>query len=166
MIEHAVTPSLTCPFCDSQRLKRDGYTLKGFKRFCCHVCQRYWQDAYVRAKPNKIDPQKELFAWARLHPIVSMYLVAVPNGGCRRPKEVEKRIAQGLALNVGDVLLAYPHHQYHGLWIEFYKEDQKLHSCLSKAREKWILSMQNVGYQVKSAQKWQEAAQEIEKYLT
>lgn len=57
--------------------------------------------------------------WFRLqYPKLAPLLFAIPNGGWRNPTVAAKLKAEGVMPGVPDMFLAYPHGQFHGLWIE------------------------------------------------
>lgn len=57
--------------------------------------------------------------WFRLqYPKLALLLFAIPNGGWRNPTVAGKLKAEGVAPGVPDLFFAYPHGDYHGLWIE------------------------------------------------
>jgi len=57
--------------------------------------------------------------WFRLqYPKLAPLLFAIPNGGWRNPTVAAKLKAEGVMPGVPDLFLAYPHGQFHGLWIE------------------------------------------------
>lgn len=83
-----------------------------------------------------------LMIWARTQPILSEYLIHIPNGGYRRPQEAIKLKKMGVKAGVSDLFLAYPNPAYHGLWIEL--KSEKGH--LSPAQKHWLNLMAAVGY--------------------
>lgn len=55
--------------------------------------------------------------WFRYeHP--DMVLFSIPNGGKRSAITAKIMKAEGQMSGVADLFLMYPHHGYHGLWIE------------------------------------------------
>lgn len=44
-----ISPFRSCPHCYSIKTKKDGLTAKGFQRFYCGECRKYWQSSYVRS---------------------------------------------------------------------------------------------------------------------
>ncbi len=85
-----------------------------------------------------------LMVWAKTQPILSEYLIHIPNGGYRYPKEAIKLKKMGVKAGVSDLFLAYPNAHYHGLWIELKSEKGKL----SPEQKAWLILMETVGYAV------------------
>ncbi len=83
-----------------------------------------------------------LIQWAKTQPILSEYLIHIPNGGYRRPKEAIKLKKMGVKAGVSDLFLAYPNSHYHGLWIEL--KSEKGH--LTPEQKHWLNLMGRVGY--------------------
>lgn len=83
-------------------------------------------------------------SWAKTQPILSEYLIHIPNGGYRHPKEAIKLKKMGVKAGVSDLFLAYPNPHYHGLWIELKSEK----GTLSPEQKHWLNLMEVVGYGV------------------
>lgn len=148
-----------CPYCHQQDIKRDGSTIKGAQRFFCYNCNRYWQDSYVRATSRNFQEQKELFAWAQMHPILFNHLLTISDGG----GQLKPRQNLPTGRQACDILLAYPVSPYHGLWIKLKTGKAKAHR--SEPTQTTMHALKAVGYDVKIAHGWQEAANEIKSYL-
>lgn len=83
-----------------------------------------------------------LMSWAKTQPILSEYLIHIPNGGYRHLKEAIKLKKMGVNAGVSDLFLAYPNSHYHGLWIELKSEQGRL----SSEQKAWLILMEQVGY--------------------
>ncbi len=73
---------------------------------------------------------------------MSDYLIHIPNGGYRHPREAKKLKKMGVKAGVSDLLLAYPNDYYHGLWIELKSPKGKL----SSEQKEWLNRMKAVDY--------------------
>ena len=104
-----------------------------------HVIPRMKQ-SYMTETQHHIG----LMHWAKTQPILSEYLIHIPNGGYRRPKEAIKLKKMGVKAGVSDLFLAYPSPHYHGLWIELKGSKGKL----SIEQEAWLKLMETAGYAV------------------
>lgn len=84
-----------------------------------------------RMKPSYMTETSHhigLIHWAKTQPILSDYLIHIPNGGYHHPREAKKLKKMGVKAGVSDLLLAYPNDYYHGLWIELKSPKGKLSS--------------------------------------
>lgn len=112
---------------------------------------------------TEAQEQRALIKWAQHHPICRNYLVHYPNGGFRNLIEAVNLKRAGAKAGVSDLLLAYPCHGYHGLWIELKRFRNP--SRLTKDQQIWLTRMRNVGYVAVVAQGWEVAKSVIEIYL-
>lgn len=126
-----------CPYCRSENIKRDGLTIKGFQRFYCHFCRKYWQGKYIRKKSTALEEQKKIIIWLQSHPILSQHLVAV---------------ARDQSLVIG-----FPTEEYHGLCIQIKSEE----NLVDSKKNITIYS----GYSLKIVDGYKEALEQIENYL-
>ena len=160
MINSKQTPQkIQCPYCHLEQVKRDGNTIKGAQRFFCYNCHRYWQDGYIRGS-NAFEEQKELFAWAQMHPVLMNHLLTIASSFNRHTQTRSKTQSKSQAC---DVLLAYPRNDSHGLWIKLKKQQEA--KLTSETEQPLMQALRSVGYAVKVAYGWQQAAKEIEDYL-
>jgi hypothetical protein len=111
------------------------------------------------------DEQAALFQWAAYNtarlPELAL-LFHVPNGGKRAPATAARLKAEGVKPGVPDVWLPVPRLGQHGLVIEM-----KCHGGrLSDEQKQWINDLHAQGYYVEVCWTWQQAADEIETYLT
>lgn len=93
---------------------------------------------------NETQHHIGLMVWAKTQPILSEYLIHIPNGGYRHPMEAIKLKKMGVKAGVSDLFLAYPNPYYHGLWIELKSEKGKL----SPEQKSWLILMQRVGFAI------------------
>lgn len=133
-----------CPYCQGENIKRDGITIKGFQRFFCHFCKKYWQGNYVRKKSTLLDDQKKIISWARSHPVLSQHLIAVASDNI--------------------FLLACPNGKYHGLWLHL-KSKENTEIYKENSKEIKLEKMSSMGYHCETIHEFQEALQKIENYL-
>ncbi|MGH9351925.1 MAG: VRR-NUC domain-containing protein [Terriglobia bacterium] len=107
-----------------------------------------------------------LMRWAALMQVagigrISDYLIAIPNGGKRNPREAARLKRMGVKGGVSDYFLAFPRNGFHGLWIELKAEGGRV----SEAQGEWIKRMRLAGYQATIAWGWTEAREAILYYL-
>lgn len=105
--------------------------------------------------------QMQLVAWARLHNTIGPYLIHIPNGGYRNPREGAKFKRMGVLRGVSDIFLAKPQNGLHGLWIELKRPGGKLTSD----QYNWIKLMLAQGYEAKVCYGFDEAKDVILEYL-
>lgn len=108
--------------------------------------------------------QEALFEWAQ-YQIQDMpeleYMYHVPNGG-KRDKATEVALKrQGVKSGVPDIVLPVPRGGFHGLYIELKVGKNKA----TKNQERWLEFLNSQGYYAIVCYGWQQAAQEIIKYL-
>src|SRR5579863_3136530 len=97
--------------------------------------------------PRESQEQKALFDWAQYHPICRDFLIHIPNGGYRNPREAANLKKQGVKRGVSDIFLAYPiwdsqGMHYAGLWIELKRKGGKL----TVEQDAWLSMMSDQGY--------------------
>lgn len=107
--------------------------------------------------------QSALIRWSKYHPIAKDYLIAIPNGGYRNPREAARLKTEGVREGVSDLFLAYPTDQYHGLWIELKRPKPK--GRVTVSQRKWLDRTSGVGYLSQVAYGFDHAKQIIEEYL-
>lgn len=100
--------------------------------------------------------QMAVFEWAQYQPCgqgkISAYLVHVPNGGYREPREAARLKSLGVRAGVSDLFLALPRLTYHGLWIEMKRQQKQFkgpaatRSAVTPEQLDWIAAMQRQGY--------------------
>jgi hypothetical protein len=120
-----------------------------------------------RRRPRQLEhaEQVALIAWARMaeRRIPALrYLIAIPNGGKRDARTAAALKREGVKPGVSDLLLAYPCHGRHGLWIEM---KARHGGEVSASQEAWVFDMRVLGYAAGVAYGWLEARELIEDYL-
>jgi hypothetical protein len=111
--------------------------------------------------PTEDQQQIAIMNWAKWHPLLSKFLIHIPNGGSRHKGEARKLKAMGVKAGVSDLFLAYPSHGYHGLWLE----GKSLKGKLSKHQIDWLDRMKSVGYKTDVFFCFEQAKRMIENYL-
>lgn len=69
---------------------------------------------------NHYEDSESMALWqrAQLNPILREYLIHIPNGGKRNPREGARMKRMGVRAGVSDYHLPVPRGKYHSLWIE------------------------------------------------
>ena len=135
------------------------------------------------ASGSEDGQQIALFAQAALHydkyPMLR-WMHAIPNGGYRDKAEAGKLVAMGARSGVWDVFLPYPVYHgeipngtdypdilYAGLYIEMKKSNRRNHKNGGLTDEQLTFKeyAENAGYACKICYSWQEAWDQIVKYL-
>jgi HNH endonuclease/VRR-NUC domain len=111
--------------------------------------------------------QKALIDWAhinkRQYPWL-LYLIAVPNGGHRRPAVAGKLKAEGVKAGVSDLFLAYPKGAYSGVWIEMKAPRSQGGKAPSRAQLEWLEAMRKNGYAAAVCYGWDDAREVLLAY--
>lgn len=118
------------------------------------------------------EHQKALIAWAhrvRLPPAadveegatVAFYLLAIPNGGQRNPREAARLKAEGVKPGVSDLLLPLRRDGFHGLWLELKAPG----NTPTKLQHEWLRRMARAGYRAEWRDSWTDAAAVIADYV-
>lgn len=108
--------------------------------------------------------QVALFAWAednveRLPALALMF--AIPNGGHRHVSVAAKLKMEGVKAGVPDLMLPWPAHGRHGLFIEMkYGKNQP-----SNSQQLWLQRLEMAGYATAICYSTQAAITVIENYL-
>lgn len=113
---------------------------------------------------HESEEQQALFTWAEYekHNIPELELLYhIPNGGKRNAREAARLKREGVKSGVPDINLPIPRGMYYGLWVEMKSEKGKP----TKSQEKWIKSLRDWGHYVAVCHNWEEAKNEIIKYL-
>ncbi len=118
------------------------------------------------------EHQKALIDWARRVPLpaaidvepgshVADYLLAIPNGGRRNPREGARLKAEGVKAGVSDLLLPLRRCGFAGLWLELKAPGET--PTLSQSI--WLDRMALAGYRATWADDWLDAAGKLAEYL-
>lgn len=123
---------------------------------------------------NHIEHQHQiaLISWARrvklapaadIRPgaVIGDYLLAIPNGGKRSPREGARLKAEGAKAGVSDLLLPIRRGGFGGMWLEMKAPGEKP----SPKQWEWLEFMDRAGYHATWCDDWEKAAQAITDYL-
>lgn len=115
--------------------------------------------------PTEEQEQIALMAWAKLYepdyPQLKL-LFHIPNGGKRNPREAARFKKAGVKPGVPDLFLPVSASGYHGLFIELKRTKG---AAVSPAQVRWLRDLAAQGYAAVVCKGWQEAADEIGRYL-
>lgn len=115
--------------------------------------------------PSESQEQKWLFEWARLReravPELKL-LFHIPNEGKRTKATGGKMVAEGLKSGVPDLFLPVARGCFHGLFIEMKRVKG---GRVSLNQHEWITELVRQGYRCAICRGWEEAKDEIERYL-
>lgn len=113
--------------------------------------------------PSESVEQQNLFRWAAVRwPKEMRLLYHVPNEGKRSRANGARLKAEGLRAGVPDINLDVARGEYHGLRIEM---KRRRGGRVSPEQAAWLEALREQGYAAVVAYGWEEAADEIEKYL-
>lgn len=115
--------------------------------------------------PTEEWEQITLMRWVKLNearcPQLKL-LFHVPNGGKRNAREAARFKEAGVKPGVPDLFLPIASNGYHGLFIELKRTKG---AVVSPAQERWLHDLAGQGYAAVVCRGWQEAADEIMRYL-
>lgn len=109
--------------------------------------------------------QEALFEWAAYNTVrfpELEYMYHVPNGGKRDKATAVALKRQGVKAGVPDIALPVPRGDWHGLYIELKVGKNKE----TDNQRRWLKYLDEQGYFTAVCYGWQQAAREIEGYLT
>ena len=116
--------------------------------------------------PTEAQEQAALFEWAERakgrYPALR-WMFHIPNGGSRNPIEARHLKEQGVRRGVPDILLPHPNPIYKGLFIELKRQKG---GRTSEEQREWIAELNRAGYRAVVCKGWEEARDEIIKYLS
>lgn len=121
--------------------------------------------ARTSAAPTEAQEQESLFRWAAYNRIKYPELELmyhVPNGGGRNLIEAAHLKAQGVKPGVPDICLPVPNIKYTALYIEL---KRRKGGKVSEEQRGWIAALNRVGCRAVVCHGWDEAREEIERYL-
>lgn len=115
--------------------------------------------------PTESEEQQTLFRWSAMqcgkYPELAL-MFHVPNEG-KRSKAVGGRMkAEGLKSGVPDIFLPVPRGEYHGLFVEMKRTRG---GTVTDCQKIWLHDLTRQGYRAVVCRGWQNAADEILKYL-
>lgn len=108
--------------------------------------------------------QSALFSWAELNKNIMPeleFMFHIPNGGKRDIRTAVRLKAEGVKPGVPDICLPVPTCKYNGLYIELKVGKNKP----TEYQSKWLSALNKHGYHAIVCYGWQDAADEITKYL-
>lgn len=121
--------------------------------------------ARTSAAPTEAQEQESLFRWAAYNRVKYPELELmyhVPNGGGRNLIEAAHLKAQGVKPGVPDICLPVPNIKYTALYIEL---KRRKGGKVSDVQRGWITALNRVGCRAVVCHGWDEAREEIERYL-
>lgn len=121
--------------------------------------------ARTSAAPAEAQEQESLFRWAAYNRVKYPELELmyhVPNGGGRNLIEAAHLKAQGVKPGVPDICLPVPNIKYTALYIEL---KRRKGGKVSEEQRGWITALNRVGCRAVVCHGWDEAREEIERYL-
>lgn len=92
---------------------------------------------------------------------IGWYLLSIPMGGKRNPREAARLRAEGAKAGVSDLLLPLRRGPFAGLWVEMKAPGNKP----TELQAAWMARMQFAGYRAEWRDDWRKAAQLITDYL-
>ncbi len=144
---------------------------------CCLWCRYYGmcrsevtgEEATEGMKNYRTDDesgnQEALFEWAAYNMVrfpELEYMYHVPNGGKRDKATAVALKRQGVKAGVPDIVLPVARGGWHGLYIELKVGKNKA----TDNQKRWIKFLAEQGYYTTVCYGWQQAAREIEEYMT
>ena len=118
-----------------------------------------------RVTSTEAEEQAALFRWAAYsrgkYPELEL-LYHIPNGGSRNLLEARNLKAQGVKPGVPDICLPVPSGRFTALYIELKRSSG---GRVSEAQRGWIGALNRAGCRAVVCHGWDEARQEIERYL-
>ena len=106
------------------------------------------------------NEQTKLVMWVRSF-LPEVLIVAIPNGGTRKPKEAIKLKSEGVLAGMPDLAILEPSGAFHGLFIEMKTED----GVVSDAQKKIHAVLKQRHYVVRVCRSFEEAKREVLDYL-
>lgn len=115
--------------------------------------------------PTEAEEQTALFRWAAYNRVKYPELdlmFHIPNGGSRNPIEARHLKEQGVKPGVPDICLPVPNIKHTALYIEL---KRRKGGRVSEDQRGWIAALNRVGCRAVVCHGWDEAREEIERYL-
>ena len=115
-------------------------------------------------KESEHDIQEALFQWTSIaasdYPALR-WIFAIPNGTRTTPHVAAKMKAEGVLKGVSDIFLPVAAGGKHGMFIEM----KTAAGRMSPEQRAFQVAMRDAGYHAITCRGWEEAAEEIIKYL-
>lgn len=115
--------------------------------------------------PTESAEQQTLFRWAAIqsgkYPELAL-MFHIPNEGKRSRATGGKMKAEGLKSGVPDIFLPVPRGEFHGLFVEMKRIRG---GTVTDCQKIWLHDLTQQGYRAVVCKGWQNAADEILKYL-
>ena len=102
------------------------------------------------------------YRWAQANPVVSDYLIKIPNEGRRNPFSGYCLKLIGLRAGVPDYFLPLANAKYHGLWIEMKACKQ---SSITTMQKDWIAKLNKIDHHAVIAYGSVDAIRIVTEYL-
>ena len=110
--------------------------------------------------------QCALIQWASHNDKIRDYLIHIPNGGSRHKIEAVNLKRSGVKAGVPDIFMAIPRNGFGGLWIELKAPKSKTSKPkVSEKQDLYIELLNKAGYRAVVCWGWDEAREEILRYL-
>lgn len=120
----------------------------------------------MRLIPSESDEQKAFMQWLRyFHAKIADVTAYIPNEGKRSWIGGKMLKKMGMSKGFPDVAVLYPNKQYHGLFIEFKRSDQK-NRQKKWSQDNWMYNLNQNGYLAVYCYSAEEAIKITTEYLS
>lgn len=110
-----------------------------------------WAHRVILPKASDVEPGASL----------ATFLLAIPNGGKRQPREAARLKAEGVKPGVSDLLLPLRRHGMAGFWLELKAPGKRP----TRDQLAWLERMRLAGYRAEWADDWARAAGMLAEYV-
>lgn len=104
--------------------------------------------------------QKQLIQWVKQFPW-GPYLFHIPNESVGGQGWIARNSQMGCRRGVPDLMLPIPMHGYHGMFIEMKKPGGRLDGI----QRRWLSVLNEMGYYAICCHGWEEARDELSRYM-